>query len=98
MEILLFKGHLTGTAHCGSTICDCWVVAIAKSCGTVMGILSGIIHFVESNITNAILESINSKIQLAKRRARGFRNINNYINMIYFLCGKLTFAYPRYFT
>ena len=58
----------------------------------------GIIHFVESNITNAILESINSKIQLAKRCARGFRNVKNYINMIYFLCGKLTFSYPRYFT
>jgi transposase len=59
---------------------------------------SGITHFVESNITNATLERINSKIQLAKRRARGFRNINNYINMIYFLCGKLAFSYPRYFT
>jgi transposase len=64
---------------------------------TVKSHWSGIIHFVESNITNAILESINSKIQLAKRRARGFRNINNYINMIYFLCGKLNFTYPRYF-
>ena len=36
----------------------------------------------------------NSKIQLAKRRARGYRNINNFINMIYFLCGKLKFDYP----
>jgi Transposase len=58
--------------------------------------LSG--HFVESNITNAVLESINSKIQLAKRRARGFRNINNHFKMIFFLCWKLTFAYPRHFT
>lgn len=72
--------------------------AFQKFANTVRAHWSGIIHFVESNITNAILESINSKIQLAKRRARGFRNINNYINMIYFLCGKLTFAYPRYFT
>jgi transposase len=58
----------------------------------------GIIEFVQSHITNGILEGINSKIQLAKRRARGYRNINNYINMIYFLCGKLNFSYPRYFT
>jgi hypothetical protein len=35
------------------------------------------------------LEGINNKIQLAKRRARGFRNIPNFINMAYFLCGKL---------
>ncbi|MDP2302121.1 MAG: transposase, partial [Ignavibacteria bacterium] len=39
-------------------------------------------------------ESINSKIQLAKRRARGFRNTTNFINMIYFIAGKLKFDYP----
>jgi transposase len=44
-----------------------------------------------------MLEGINSKVQLAKRNARGFRNTGNFINMIYFLCGKLTFDYPRYF-
>ena len=40
-----------------------------------MGCLSGIINFVEMRITNAILERINNKIQRAKRRARGYRNI-----------------------
>ena len=74
------------------------IPAFQKFANTLRTHWSGIIHFVESNITNAILESINSKIQLAKRRARGFRNVKNYINMIYFLCGKLTFSYPRYFT
>ena len=59
---------------------------------------SGIVHFVTSHITNGILEGINCKIQLAKRRARGYRNINNFINMIYYLCGKLKFDYPLYFT
>lgn len=65
---------------------------------TVKAHWSGIVHFVESRITNGILESINSKVQLAKRRARGYRNLDNFIYMIYFLCGKLTFSYPRYFT
>ena len=65
---------------------------------TVRAHWSGIIHFVESRISNGILEGINSKVQLAKRRARGYRNINNFINMIYFLCGKLKFDYPLYFT
>ncbi|HED06000.1 MAG TPA: ISL3 family transposase, partial [Ignavibacteria bacterium] len=46
---------------------------------------------------NGILEGINSKIQLAKRRASGFRNIDNFINMIYFISGKLKFDYPLYF-
>jgi len=63
---------------------------------TVKAHLSGIVNFVETQITNAILESINNKIQMAKRRARGYRNIDNFINMIYFLCGKLKFNYPLY--
>jgi hypothetical protein len=51
-----------------------------------------------SDASNGILEGINNKVQLAKRRARGFRNLGNFINMIYFLCGKLKFDYPLYFT
>ncbi|MCB0522257.1 MAG: transposase, partial [Saprospiraceae bacterium] len=39
----------------------------------------------------------NSKIQLAKKRARGYRNLHNFINMIYFLCGKLNLSYPQVF-
>ena len=34
---------------------------------------------------------INSKIQLAKWRARGFRNIKNFINMIRVIYGKVKF-------
>ncbi|MGB4490049.1 MAG: transposase, partial [Bacteroidales bacterium] len=49
-----------------------------------------------AKITTGVIEGINNKIQLAKRRARGYRNINNFINMIYFLCGKLKFDYPYY--
>ncbi len=52
----------------------------------------------QTKITNGILEGLNCKIQLAKRRARGYRNIENFKNMIYFLCGKLKFDYPLYFT
>jgi transposase len=60
--------------------------------------LSGIINFVETHITNAISESINSKIQITKRRARGYRSRKSFINMIYLLCGKLKFNYPLYFS
>jgi len=65
---------------------------------TVKAHWSGIIHFAETHISNGILEGINSKVQLAKRRARGYRNTKNFINMIYFLCGKMKFEYPLYFT
>lgn len=57
---------------------------------------SGIINYIKAKITTGVIEGINNKIQLAKRRARGFRNIQNFINMIYFLCGKLKFDYPQY--
>lgn len=70
------------------------IPAFMKFAKTVRSHWSGIIHFVETQITNGILEGINSKVQLAKRRARGYRNIDNFINMIYFLCGKLRFDYP----
>lgn len=56
----------------------------------------GIVAYFDSKVTNGVLEGINSKNQLAKRRARGFRDTNNFINMIYFIAGKLKFDYPRY--
>lgn len=39
--------------------------------------------------TNAILEGFNSKISIIKSRVRGFRNMRNFMNMIYFVCGEL---------
>ena len=67
---------------------------LIKFARTVMVHKHGIINFFKTKINNGILEGINSKIQLAKRRARGYRNTENFINMIYFLCGKLIFSYP----
>jgi transposase len=54
----------------------------------------GIVNYFEPKLTNGILEGINSKIQLIKRRARGFRNMQSFINMIFFSCGKMDMAYP----
>ena len=65
---------------------------------TVKSHWSGIVNFCETGINNGILEGINSKIQLAKKRARGYRCTSNFINMIYFLCGNLKFDYPLYST
>jgi transposase len=45
----------------------------------------GIMMSFETGITNAIAEGINSVIQLARNRARGFRNLENFKAMIYFL-------------
>ncbi|WP_421949742.1 transposase [Phaeodactylibacter xiamenensis] len=58
-------------------------------------LLWNLISFTTSRLTNGILEGINIKIQLAKRRARGNRNINNFITMIYLLAGKLDLKHPH---
>ena len=58
----------------------------------------GIVNYFEAKISNGVLEGINNKIQLAKRRARGYRNTTNFINMILFIAGKLKFNYPLYST
>ena len=60
---------------------------------TIKSHKTGILNAVENKINNGILESINCKIQLAKRRAKGYRNLENFKNMIYFLCGKLKFDF-----
>ena len=53
-----------------------------------------ITNFTCPGVNNGILEGINQKIQLAKRRARGFALISNFIDMAYFVSGKLKFDYP----
>jgi len=73
---------------------DSGIFPFKKAVNTIKAHWSGIINYIESKINNGILEGLNAKIQLAKKRARGYRNINNFINMIYFICGKLKFNYP----
>ena len=71
------------------------ILPFIKFVGLVKGYYwSSIVNYFDTKLTNGILEGINSKIQLAKRRARGFRNIKNFINMIRLICGKIKFNYP----
>jgi transposase len=54
----------------------------------------GVLQWFKSQITNGILEGINSLIQAAKARARGYRTNKNLIAMIYLIGGKLNFGLP----
>lgn len=66
-----------------------------KLAATFKAHLFGIKTFFEHGyITNGVLESLNSKVQLAKRRARGYANVNNFIDMIYYINGGKCFRYP----
>ena len=49
----------------------------------------GILRWFHSQVSNGLLEGLNSLVQAAKRRARGYRSTRNYIATIYLVVGKL---------
>ena len=55
--------------------------------------LPNILTYYTHRITNAVSEGINSAIQTIKKRAFGFRNLDNFKTAIYFHCGGLD-LYP----
>ena len=52
-----------------------------------------IINYFTYRTTNAMLEGTNSVISLVKRRARGFRNMNHFRDMIYLQSAGLDLPY-----
>ena len=54
----------------------------------------GVLRWFESRMTNGLLEGLNSLIQAAKARARGYRSTKNLITMVYIIAGKLDFRLP----
>ena len=64
---------------------------IQKMSKTVKDHWDGILSYFDSELTTGFLEGINSLIQAAKARARGYRNPRNMISMAYLIAGKLRF-------
>jgi len=56
---------------------------------TIKKNFSGVINYFYTRLTSGLVEGINSRIQEIKRRARGFRNIDNFISMVYLVAGGL---------
>jgi transposase len=56
----------------------------------------GVLRWFTSRINNGLLEAINSLIQSAKAKARGFRNSSYLITMVYLIAGKLDFKLPDF--
>ena len=50
---------------------------------------TGVLNIAGSKISNGVLEAINGSIQTLKREARGYRNTDNFITMIFLRLGKL---------
>lgn len=56
--------------------------------------ITGLLSYSVHKVTNAVTEGFNSKIQMIRSAARGFRSFENYRVAILFHCGKLD-LYPQ---
>lgn len=65
---------------------------IIKVARTIKRHWDGVVNYHQSNINNGILEGLNSAIQAAKSKARGYKTFKNYKNIVYLLTGKLDFS------
>jgi transposase len=54
----------------------------------------GILRWFDSKIANGLIEGINSLVQAAKAKARGYRSIRNLKAMVYLVAGKLDLQLP----
>jgi transposase len=54
----------------------------------------GILRWHDSKIANGLIEGINSLVQAAKAKARGYRSIRNLKAMVYLVAGKLDLRLP----
>lgn len=54
----------------------------------------GILRWFNSKIANGLIEGINSLVQAAKAKARGYRSIRNLKAIVYILAGKLDLRLP----
>jgi transposase len=67
---------------------------IIRAASTIQKHAAGILRWHLSRITTAVMEGINSLIQAAKRKARGYRNKRTLRLMAYLIAGKLDLRLP----
>jgi len=62
-----------------------------KSAKTIKNHWDGVLEWKKSQINNGILEGLNSIVQAAKAKARGFRTFRNFRIVVFLLTGNLNF-------
>jgi len=70
----------------------CRIPAIIDAAKSIRRHQDGILRWFTSGINNGILEGINSLVQAAKAKARGYRSERNLVTIIYLIAGKLDLA------
>lgn len=66
-----------------------------KVASTLKNYFEEILNIFRSKLTNAICEGINSMIQAAKRKARGYHTFEGFSSMIYLIAAKFELACPN---
>ncbi len=72
----------------------CRLQPMIEAARTVKRHWDGILRWFESKIANGLIEGINSLVQAAKAKARGYRTTRNLKAMVYLLAGKLDLRLP----
>ncbi|MCL6444924.1 MAG: transposase [Alicyclobacillus sp.] len=67
---------------------------VIRAAKTIRKHEEGILSWFDTHVNNAIIESMNSLIQAAKHRAKGYRTARNLVAIIYLLLGKPDFSLP----
>ena len=96
---LAFQDLFNQPAHLAKPFLDKWyfwathsrIPPIVKVAKTIRRHQDGILRWFISGINNGILEGINSLVQAAKAKARGYRSTRNFAAIIYLIAGKLDF-------
>lgn len=86
-DVLAFESLLKDWYYWASHSC---LEPIKKSARTIKAHWDGILRWKQSQINNGILEGLNSVVQAAKRKARGYK-VRHFKVIAYLLTGKLSF-------
>lgn len=71
------------------------VEPMVKAAQTIRQHVPSILRVLSNDLTTAVMEGINSLVQAAKARARGYRNADNFITIIYLIAGKLDLRFAH---
>ena len=102
MRLAFQEVYAQPTRGWGELFLDRWIGWVKRSrlepmkavVKTIERYRDGILAWFDSRIANGLIEGINSIVQAAKAKARGYRSIRNLINMTYLITGKLDLKLP----
>jgi transposase len=93
-DIVAATGFLKGWI---ATAMNSKLKPLIRAAKTINNRARGILRWYTTRMTNAVLEGLNSLLQAAKRKARGYRLHRTFITMAYLIAGKLDLRAPSPF-